>query len=122
MNHNPRWPEHSRICGYSGKKVLLFKSSDRNLDLHDSFLCTFFSNQEPPFFLSVTTDNQDWELLDEDDGYWDETALRMIEKAIKDDFAYDDVIAEPRRIAGEGWPRSCSAIWELHLFDSDDDD
>jgi hypothetical protein len=108
------WPQHTRLCGYSADWITLFKSNDRDFDLCDNFICTLFSNLSFPFHLSATVDNSEWEILsDHEDGMWDDGALTRFEAEILEDFAFDGIAVHLTRLAGEGLPRSCSAVWRI---------
>jgi hypothetical protein len=108
------WPEHVNFIGFSEDKTTLFKSVNRDLDLHDSFICTLFQNLDFPFYLSVRVDDPKWEILsDSDDGVWDEDNLNWFESMIEDDFGQDDLNVQLTRMFDEGWPRSTSAIWKI---------
>lgn len=108
------WPEHVNFIGFSEGKTTLFKSANRNLDLHDSFICTLFQNLDFPFYLSVRVDDPKWEILsDSDDGIWDEANLNWFESMIEEDFGQDDLDIQLTRMFDEGLPRSTSAIWKI---------
>ena len=119
-----RWPEHVLLTGMTAEKKVIFRSRNRMCDLHDSFCRNLTDPLAGEYYLAVTIEHPGFGTANDDDfeeDYWDQASLSDIESAIHDDFAYDDYVIFLERVTGEGWPKRCSAIWNIAPMTPSDD-
>ena len=100
-----RWPPRSNLNFYKRRSVLLFSSSDRDLDLSDSLManCT---KESRTVYMGVSTDSVNWPT-------WDEGAIKIIEELINYDLSFDGYRVRLERLSKINCPCSEEFKWKL---------